>query len=423
MQFDELTYAEYDEFARKSELRNYLNSANAIRIKEENGWKTAFVGMRDDLGKLVAACGMSFVPVMRKYHYAYAQRGFLCDYHDYELVKEFSDALKDYLIKQGIAYLRIDPYLEYQQLNQDGEVVPDGFNNQGVIDNLKSLGYHHIGFYKGVVNDSQVRYMVVLDLKDQDEASLLKAMDPKTRRNINRAIKLGVKTRQLAPDNLDEFMKLMEFTAEKRDFSDMGLMAYQRQIKAFGNDNAQVIESYLNKDEFLKDINAERAKENKVLADIKQLLIETPGGSKATKRKTQQLEVLKTIDEREKETLALFNEYGDTIVLSAGYFVTYEDEMYYISSGSYDQFRKYNGPYFIQWTMMREALKRGCNRYNFTGTSGIFDESANDYGVYEFKRRFNGYPIELIGEFTLECDSKQCAHIERLTKLKRLIKR
>ena len=101
----------------------------------------------------------------------------------------------------------------------------------------------------------------------------------------------------------------------------------------------------------------------------------------------------------------------------------YDGEMYYISSGSYDQFRKYNGPYYIQYHAILEALDRGCHRYNFTGTSGIFDESADDYGVFEFKKRLGGRPIELLGEFELVCDLKIMKKIQRIQTLKKLIKR
>ncbi|MDE6195383.1 MAG: peptidoglycan bridge formation glycyltransferase FemA/FemB family protein, partial [Erysipelotrichaceae bacterium] len=57
--------------------------------------------------------------------------------------------------------------------------------------------------------------------------------------------------------------------------------------------------------------------------------------------------------------------------------------------------------YAIQWHMIQYALPHGYTLYNFYGTSGIFDESAEDYGVYKFKRGFGGNVVELIGTFVL----------------------
>jgi len=40
-------------------------------------------------------------------------------------------------------------------------------------------------------------------------------------------------------------------------------------------------------------------------------------------------------------------------------------------------------------------------RFNFYGISGDFRKEAEDYGVYEFKRGFNGTVEELVGDFIL----------------------
>ncbi len=421
MQFREIPPAEYESFALQHPGRYYINSSIMIELKKKNGWNTYYCGVTDDDGKLLAAAGFSAVPAARRYHYAYAQRGILCDFEDHALTKFFTEHLQSFCKAHGMAYLRMDPYYEYQELTQDGAVREGGFCRQNVIDDLQSMGWQHQGFYKGVQGDSQVRYMVVLDLEDKTVDQLVSAFDPKTRRNIKRAQKLGVQIRELDPAHLDEFMKLMEFTSEKRNYEDMGLEAYRSQLEAFGPEHAKVLISYLNMDHFHEMIDIERQQVNAELAKAEELLQETPGGMKATKRKNDALELLKQIDARQQETDELEEKYGKEIILSAAYFVMYDDEMYYISSGSYDAFRKYNGPYFIQNYAIAEAKKHGCRRYNFTGTSGIFDESADDYGVFEFKRRFNGRPIELVGEFILPCDHAMMKKIHALTGLKKLL--
>ena len=63
-------------------------------------------------------------------------------------------------------------------------------------------------------------------------------------------------------------MKLMEFTSEKRHFQDLGESAYQRQIKAFSKENAKVIVSYLDMDNFHANIDKERAQVNAELEKI-----------------------------------------------------------------------------------------------------------------------------------------------------------
>ena len=51
--------------------------------------------------------------------------------------------------------------------------------------------------------------------------------------------------------------------------------------------------------------------------------------------------------------------------------------------------------------MIKYGIKNNFKRYNFYGISGNFDTKDSQYGIYNFKRGFNGKVIELIGEFDL----------------------
>ena len=47
------------------------------------------------------------------------------------------------------------------------------------------------------------------------------------------------------------------------------------------------------------------------------------------------------------------------------------------------------------------GIKNGFKKHNFYGIPANINEHPKDYGIYEFKRGFNGYVEELIGEFEL----------------------
>lgn len=422
MIFKVLSAAEYEQFTLNHPGRYYINSSKMLELKKENGWEVFYTGVCDEEGKLLAAAGFSKVPVAGLYHYAYAQRGILCDFNDHALLAFFTEELKKFLKEHKMAYMRMDPYVEYQQLNTDGSVTEGGFSNQAMIDELKRLGYEHLGFTKNYTADSQVRYMVVLDLDDKDEKAITAGYEPNTRRTINRAKKFGVEIEECDPDHLDEFMKLMEFTSEKRHFADLGLATYQSQMRAFGKDNAKVWLAVLNTPKLIDINRSDLAAVEEEMKKTEAALEKTPNNGKMIRRKKEEEERISQITKMIAETEELEKTYGQRIILSGAYFIIYDDEMYYISSGSYDELRKYCGPYLIQDEAIHLALNRGCRRYNFTGTSGIFDESADDFGVFEFKRKLGGRPIELIGEFRLDADPAMVRKINALLKLKKLIK-
>ena len=43
-------------------------------------------------------------------------------------------------------FIKIDPYISYQERDINGNVVEDGKNNKKAFNNLVKLGYKHFGF-------------------------------------------------------------------------------------------------------------------------------------------------------------------------------------------------------------------------------------------------------------------------------------
>lgn len=402
MEFVELKREEYDTFARKHIYRNFLNSVNALVLQEQYGYEICFLGVKDK-GEIRCATGIVFLPAMKYFYCAYAQRGLLIDYKDKQLLKFFTNHLRDYLKSKKAIYLKIDPCVPYQEHDNDGNIVEDGFHNKEVVENLIDLGYIHQGFNIGFDFSNQVRWMVVLSLLDQNEECLLKHVDQQTRWSINKALKLGVQVRELNKDELPLFKKIMDYASSTRNFSDMDIQHYERHLEVYG-ENAKMMMAYLDTDAIKQRIDEQFAQEQAILNEVEESLKELPNSKKFLKKQKVQLEALDTCRARKKDVEEQEQTYGKMIPIAVAYFILYEDEVVYVSSGAYDEFRKYNGPYAIQWHMLQVAMNRGMKRYNFYGTSGIFDKSADDYGVFEFKKGFHGVVEELIGDFILPID-------------------
>ena len=62
---------------------------------------------------------------------------------------------------------------------------------------------------------------------------------------------------------------------------------------------------------------------------------------------------------------------------------------------------KFNSQYLIQWELIKYGIKKGFKKHNFYGIPENINEHPKDYGIYEFKKGFNGYVEELIGEYEL----------------------
>lgn len=57
--------------------------------------------------------------------------------------------------------------------------------------------------------------------------------------------------------------------------------------------------------------------------------------------------------------------------------------------------------YLLQWEMIKWAINSGCNVYDFRGVSGDLNKDNHLYGLYRFKKGFNGDFTEFIGELEL----------------------
>ena len=73
----------------------------------------------------------------------------------------------------------------------------------------------------------------------------------------------------------------------------------------------------------------------------------------------------------------------------------------YVYGASDNVFRNVMPNYLVQWEMIKWAVEGGSSVYDFQGVSGVLDESNPLYGLYRFKRGFNGELIELAGEFNI----------------------
>lgn len=77
------------------------------------------------------------------------------------------------------------------------------------------------------------------------------------------------------------------------------------------------------------------------------------------------------------------------------------DKAWYIYGASSNRSRNVMPNYLLQWTMIRWAKANNCKMYDFRGVPGHLTEENPLYGLYRFKKGFNGEFTEFIGEYDL----------------------
>lgn len=409
MKFVTLSEEEFRKFANTHPLKTFLQTPEIGKLRKSNGWHTSYVGVKDK-DKVLAACMLLSLEGFKKKLEFYSPRGPLLDYQNKELVSFFFTEVKKYIQEQNGFILRIDPYLVKQERNLHGDIVENGENNLDVIEQLKELGFQEKSDYE------QVKWMFVLDTENKTPDDIMKAMKPNTRNCIRKGLKYGITLRDLSYDEIEEFKKITDETSHRIGFLDKPLSYYQDMYQLLHEKKEiRYVIAELNLDDYIKKLDDELKHIEKRLENIGNTNFK-PG-----KKKTLEIDLI-NIQKKLTETKQLRKEKGEKIVLSGGMFICNCDEIIYLFSGNYDEYMQFNGQYIIQWEMIQYAIKNGFKRYNFYGISGDFDKSSSEYGVYEFKKGFGGYVVELIGEYELPIN--QYYHkFKRAQKIKSSIKK
>lgn len=79
--------------------------------------------------------------------------------------------------------------------------------------------------------------------------------------------------------------------------------------------------------------------------------------------------------------------------------IHYGDKVWYLYGASSNAHRNLMPNYLLQWQMIRWAIEVGARVYDFRGVSGDLSEDNPLYGLYRFKKGFNGDFTEFVGEF------------------------
>jgi lipid II:glycine glycyltransferase (peptidoglycan interpeptide bridge formation enzyme) len=101
------------------------------------------------------------------------------------------------------------------------------------------------------------------------------------------------------------------------------------------------------------------------------------------------------------EHARLYMAYYEGIPIAGTLAIHYGDKVWYLYGASSNSYREKMPNYLLQWEMIKWAIEKGCRIYDFRGVSGDLSESNPLYGLYRFKKGFNGELTEFVGEMDL----------------------
>ncbi len=101
------------------------------------------------------------------------------------------------------------------------------------------------------------------------------------------------------------------------------------------------------------------------------------------------------------EHARLYMAYLDGKAIAGTLAIWYGDKVWYLYGASSDSYRNVMPNYLLQFEMIKWAVEKGSAVYDFRGVSGDISEDNPLYGLYRFKKGFNGEFTEFIGEMRI----------------------
>ena len=417
--FVEINSSEIDKFNESDRKGHIFQTSYWAELKKD--WKKKFIAGYDNDNNIVitATILLRKAPYINKYM-GYNPRSFTCDYNNKKLLIEFTEYLREFAKKNNISFITIDPDIH---LKENEEALSEGTEIKNF---LKSLGYKNTDSknFEAIQPNFVFRLPLPTEGNKMDiKKAVFKKFSSKTRYNIKVAEERGLSVEvydkeTLNEDVLDRFHEIM-VTTGKRDnflvrhreyFKDMIDYLYPHcrlyMVKySYENDFNRLSEK-LNKQEEAKTKAINKIEELKVKLDAE---TDEDKKSRIEKKLNDQDKRLKEAErqiEGFKKKISDIEPFkGQEIYLSGSIYLYYGNKAWYLYGASENILRDTMPNFAMQWSMICDSIDLGCDVYDFRGVSGDLNPENPLYGLYKFKKGFNGNFVEFIGEFDIVVDN------------------
>ncbi len=396
MELRELTRKEFDSYALNHPLSSFQQTSSWGRFMEGDKFHAYYVGGFIKERLVGASLLLSYERKKGKERLFYAPRGFLIDYKNEELLKEFTEEVKKFIIEKHGAFLKIDPYILVRDRDNEGNIIEGGVYNDFVEVNLTNAN-----FIK--VNDKiQPKWLSRINLKEKTIDDIFNNFSPKARQTVRRNERLGFKVRDFDFKDIDKFIDIINEESKKYN-TIVPTKTFYLDLKQTFDGNIKFMEVYFKKDEVTNNID-------KMISEVikeKEVRINNYHNSKMTAGYFIDKELEDEEEIKRLESLKdYFSKCSDDVGMGIYMFITIGNEVVALNGGIVDEYNKLDASYTLHYEMIKYAIENGYKYYNLYEIGDITDSNNKLKNSYNYKKSFGGEVVELVGEYDLVINPK-----------------
>lgn len=385
MKLRTLSIFEFDDYAKTHPLGSYHQTSSYAMLASEQGYEYDLLGFVDDQGNIKAASLILYKKLGMFNRYGYAPKGFLIDYHDTELLKEFTKALKKYYYKKNFAFIKVNPEISVGTMDYKNKII--NYNQNHILEStLRGLNFKKMESNKRFETKVPI-YNAIQVLKTTN----LKTINKNTRNKIRKGLKNGLYLEKTNRDGIDI---LFPFIKNKKNHT---IYHYYNYYNAFSrNNDIDIFLVKINFEDCLINLREryeiELERNNKIVNRV----MEKPS-KENLRRKLESDTVLDTI----KNNIALATNglaKNKEQYIAGAITIKYKNRVYILITGYDKNFKMFSPNYFLHYQLI-EYYKNDFDFIDLNGITGDFSAENPYKGLDEFKLGFNPYAFEYIGEY------------------------
>ncbi len=390
-----LSPEQFDQFSFEHPLHTYFQTSMYANLEVMSGYNAFYYGFVDESETLIGATMLYVGKLWGSNKFAYAPRGFLIDYDDKQILTEITMKFKNYLAKQRIVFLKIDPPVVNNKRDKNGNILPSDYAND-LIPYLINNGYSYFGENK-FFGTLKPRWNAILKVTGTS-ATIFRKLDNNVRNKIRKAQSRGVEVVQGTHADVGVFYS---FVARKHNRS----LTYYQNLASCFQDKFELYFAKLNPENYLRNIKAlyekEIANNEKINLTIQNAGINNTISQKITNEKIESDRLLALYKNELLQASRLFETNPDGIIIGVTAVIRNPYGVSLLIEGLDKNYGLFYPTYLTKWHIIEKYAKAGAIYFDLNAITGNFQNNNKFKGLNEMKLGFNADVVEYIGEFDL----------------------
>ena len=394
MVIKELTNEEFKSFTDNFYLKSFYQTKEYGLTMNSQEQEPIFLGLINENNQIIAA-SLILIERLGQFKYAYAPRGFLIDYTNKELLKEFTLQIKNYLKRKNVIAIKISPIIIKSKTTPYLNERFDNPDYETIFNNLKELKYYHLG-YNNLFESYKPRFEAVAHL-NKKTIDMFNTLDNETKSNISFCDLAGLRVYKGIEKNLDI---IFEELREKRKFSKEFVESIYRNYNE--TKNIDVFYVQLEPKIFLVNTQKEYQKQIDICnkANDEVFKVQGKADNEIINKKIVEDNKLSAIKNQLVYATNILRDYPEGVVIASAMVVKSNNQIYMILDGYNKEFKDLCPKYILIWKLMEKYALDGYTELNLGGMTNP-DVESEFSNLNNFKMRFNTSCIEYAGDFEL----------------------